>query len=277
MELSALQNLLYRIITAPEGVAQGLAAERTLARSGLGSIIRGDDRLAAGDRLSIYANGYFHRLLAVLKEDYPATLKVLGEAGFHNLVTGYLVAYPPTEPSVLYAGRNLARYIRRDPIRRRLPFLADLAALERALVDSFVAADAPVLDQSTLRAIEPRAWPRMRLRTHPAVLIVAVDWTVDALLRAVEENREWKPPTRRKCAVLVWRKDASVFYRALERAERAALQRARRGASFATICAAAQRELRGGHAVESLNRMLERWLADGIVVSAKRPARARSK
>jgi hypothetical protein len=270
MRLSDLQGLLYRLITAPEGVAQGLAAERRLPAGGISSIIRGDDRLTAQERVGIYADMYFYRLLAVLKEDYRGVLKVIGATGFHNLVTGYLFAHPPTYPSVSEAGRNLARYIRRDPIRRRFPFLADLAALERALVDSFVAADAAALDSSALRIVKPKAWPRMRLRTHPATLIVGFDWTVAPLLRAVEEDRDWKTPVRRRSAVLVWRKNASVFYRELESAEWAALEGARRGSSFAAICTAALAELGGDDEVASINRMLERWLADGILVGAGR-------
>jgi hypothetical protein len=267
MRLSELQRLLYRLITAPEGVTQGLAAERVLAPPGLAAIICGDERLGPEARLAIYANMYFHRLLAVLKEDYPATLRVLGDSGFHNLVTGYLIEYPPTEPSVFHAGRHLADYLRAHPIEQA-PFLGDLAALERALVEAFVAADAPALDSSTMRAVEPGAWPQMHLRTHPATLIVASDWEVAGLLHAIEAGHDWQPPARRRGHVLAWRSNAMVFYREVERAEAAALACARRGVSFAAICAAAERELGGGDAVAEINRMLERWLADGILVRA---------
>ncbi len=276
MRLGELQSLLYRLITAPEGVAQGLAAERALPAAGLSAIIRGDHRLGARERLDIYANMYFHRLLAVLKEDYPATFKVLGETGFHNLVTGYLIAHPPTEPSVFHAGRHLGRHVRANPIEQ-FPFLADLASLERALVESFVAADAVALDSSAMRAIDPAAWPRLRLRVHPATLIVACGWSVGELLRAIEEGRDWQPPRHRREHVLVWRKDATVFYRVLESAELAALECAMRGSSFTAICEAAQRELDDGNAVGEINRMLARWLADGLLVRADRIARSRPK
>ncbi len=269
MRLKELQRLLYRLIIAPEGVAQGLAAEHALPARGLEAIVLGDDRLGAEARLDIYANMYFHRLFAVLKEDFPATLAVLGDVGFHNLVTGYLIAYPPTEPSVLYAGKHFADYLHDHPIQH-LPFLADLAALERALVDSFVAADTPALDASAMRAIGPDAWPRLRLRTHPAALIVRVEWAVAELLRAIIEQREWQHPARRHGCALVWRKDATVFYRELASPEAAALMCMSRGASFAAICDAAKRELGADDSVAELNRMLTRWLGDGLVVRTGR-------
>ena len=126
--LKKLESLLYRLITAPSGVAEGLAAERELGAGGLDDIVLGDERLSAEARVDIYANMYFYRLLDALKEDFPATLAVLGADNFHNLVTGYLLEYPPTEPSLYYCGRHLAAYLRDHPLREGAPFIADLAA-----------------------------------------------------------------------------------------------------------------------------------------------------
>ena len=77
----------------------------------------GDDRLSAEARVDIYANMYFYRILDALKEDFPATLAVLGDDNFHNLITGYLIEYPPTEPSISYCGNHLADYLRDHPMR----------------------------------------------------------------------------------------------------------------------------------------------------------------
>ncbi|MGA6974800.1 MAG: DNA-binding domain-containing protein, partial [Candidatus Binatus sp.] len=149
-ELKSLQSLLYRLITAPSGVAEGLAAERELSARSLDAIVLGDERLSAADRVDIYANMYFYRLLDALKEDFPAALAVLGADNFHNLVTGYLLEYPPTEPSLYYCGRYLADYLRDHPLSESAPFIADLARLERATVEVFHGADAPVLESDAL-------------------------------------------------------------------------------------------------------------------------------
>ena len=109
LNLKELESLLYRLITAPSGVAEGLAAERDLGAGGLDAIVLGDDRLSAEARVDIYANMYFYRILDALKEDFPATLAVLGDDNFHNLVTGYLLEYPPTEPSISHCGQSSRR------------------------------------------------------------------------------------------------------------------------------------------------------------------------
>src|SRR5713226_2843090 len=191
--LKQLQSILYRLITAASGVAEGLAAEGSMPAGGLDALVLGDDRLSAEDRVDIYANMYFYRLLDVLKEDFPVTLRVLGDDNFHNLATGFLIEYPPTEPSVMYCGRHFADFLRDHAFRKDAPFIADLAALERAVVEVFHGPDAPVLEADELRAIAPEKWSALMMRTHPAVQIVTLEYRVVVLLRAVEEEREWKP------------------------------------------------------------------------------------
>jgi len=191
--LKKLESLLYRLITAPSGVAEGLAAERELGADGLDAIVRGDDRLSAQERVDIYANMYFYRILDALKEDFPATVAVLGGDSFHNVVTGYILEYPPTEPSLLYCGRYLAAYLRDHPLRDGASFVADLARLERAIFEVFHGPDAAALGPDSLRAIAPTDWPAIKLAVHPSAQILALDWRVSELPRAVEENRAWKP------------------------------------------------------------------------------------
>jgi hypothetical protein len=266
VRLKQLESILYRLITAPSGVAEGLAAERRMPAGGLDALVRGDDRLSAEDRVDIYANMYFYRLLDVVKEDFPATLKVIGDDNFHNLATGYLLEYPPTEPSVLFCGRHLAKYLRDHPLKKDAPYLADLAMLERAMVEVFHGPDAPALESGQMRAIAPEKWPRLKLRTHPAVQVLKLKYRVAALLQAVEERREWKPAEAGIVEVIVWRRNSRVFYRELERAEECAIAALCEGVTFAKVCdlVAADRDTTRDP-VEELNRILARWLDDGIL------------
>jgi hypothetical protein len=265
IHLKELESLLYRLITAPNGVAEGLAAERDLSAGGLDAIVLGDDRLSAEARVDIYADMYFYRIRDALKEDFAATLAVLGEDNFHNLITGYLIEYPPTEPSISHCGRYLADYLCDHPLREGAPFVADLAKLERAIVEVFVGLDSDAADPESLRVIPPEEWPAMKLRIHPAAQILALEWRVSELLRAVEEGHPWKPAERGAVKVLVWRRNARVFYRDLERAEADALEAVSRGATFAEICDVVAANADDEDPVAAMNRMLARWLADGLL------------
>lgn len=271
-DLKNLQALLYRLITAPGGVAEGMAAER---ERGAGAprdpdeIIVGDERLSAAARLEIYANAYFYRILDCLREDFPATLAVLGADNFHNLVTGYLIEYPPTEPSIFCAGRYLADFLRTHPMRQRWPFIAELARLERTLAEVFHAADAPALDADAMRAVAPDDWPALVIRTRPAVAILDCQWRVDELRRAVEDKGEWSAPARSPTSVVVWRQNSRVYHRELERSERTALGLAADSASFAAMCDAVAAEAGEENPVALINRLLARWLADGLLRQAE--------
>jgi hypothetical protein len=265
IQLKELQSLLYRLITAVSGVNEGLAAEREPGAAALDAIVLGDDRLSAEARVDIYANMYFYRIRDALKEDFPATLAVLGDANFHNLVTGYILEYPPTQPSISHCGSHLAEYLRRHPMRDSAPFIADLAALERASVEVFLGADAVAMEPDTLRALAPRDWPALKLRLHPSAQILALEWRVSELLRAVEEGRPWTPAERGAVKVLVWRREARVFYRALEQPEADALEAVSRGATFAEICELVAASAEDPSPVAAMNRMLARWLSDRLL------------
>jgi len=287
--LKDLQALLYRLITAPEGVAAGLAAERGRSLGmldALDELIESDDRLSATERLEIYANAYFYRILDCLKEDFPATLATLGNDNFHNLVTGYLIEYPPTEPSIAYAGRYLAEFLSHHStgalraIIERWPFIAELARLERTLIEVFQAAEAEPLNADTMRSTAPDTWPALAMRTHPALAIIDCEWRVDELLRELqagggESNQVRGDPAHTPVSVLAWRQNSRVQYRALERPERAALGLASAGTSFAAMCEAVGAECGDEDPVALvalINRLLARWLDEGLLVlTDKRP------
>jgi len=266
-DLAQLQSLLYRLIVAPNGVDEGLARESALTPGALDRVIVGDDRLPARKRLTIYANAYFYRILDALKDDFPATLAVLGEPAFHNLITAYLLAHPPQEPSIAEAGRELPAFIRAHPTDASMPFLADLCALERAAFEAFLGPDAAPLTAEELRAIPPHDWPALMLRAHPTVRILQLDVRVDLTLRAIEAGQPWTMPEHTPTQVLVWRLGTQSHYRVLETDERSAMRLLQEGATFAAICDAIAIDADANDDVAArINRILARWLSEGLIV-----------
>jgi hypothetical protein len=266
IDLKQLQSLLYRLITAPSGVAEGLAAERELGAGGLDAIVRGDERLSSEARIDIYANMYFYRILDALKEDFPATLAVLGDENFHNFVTGYILEYPPTDPSITHSGSHLADYLHDHPMREGASFIADLAKLERAIVEVFLGPDAPPLEADALRAVAVEDWPTMKLKLHPSAQILSLDWRVSDLLRAVAELRPWNPPQQGAVKVLIWRANAQVFHRDLDPTEAIALEAALRTATFAEICDVVATDGGDKNPVATMNQLLSRWLSNNLLI-----------
>jgi hypothetical protein len=149
-DLRGVQELFWKLITAPEGVARGAAELRrggALESEDLSFLVPPDDTRSSAEQLDIYANMYFHRLHDCLAEDFPVLKARLGDARFHNLVTDYLLAHPPTHFSLRELGRALPGFLASHALEREFPALADLARLEWARVDVVDDADAAPLSR----------------------------------------------------------------------------------------------------------------------------------
>jgi len=212
--LADLQRRFYELVTAPEGVAKGLEA-LGLRESDLARMVASDERLSAVGRLDVYANMYFFRLRDVLRDDFPKLVAVLGDDEFHNLAVDYLLACPPTDFSIRNAGERLPAFAAQYRSNLEVPWLGDLAALERGRTDVFDAADAPLLDAEKLRALPPEAFEHLAIRLIPARRILDVRFPVHDLWRNLEEGRPPVDLGPEPQSLLVWRREPLVFQRPL--------------------------------------------------------------
>jgi hypothetical protein len=274
--LAELQAAIYRLVTSAEDFA-GIAAKGDL--DAVEDLFESDDRMTAGERLEIYSRAYFSRIAEALSKDFPATVRVIGAGNFHDLVVGYLAQHPPAKPSISHVGRYLPDYLQGHPLRERWPFIAELAHLERALLEVFQAADADVLKIEDMRRIPPALWPEFAVRTVPALAIIDCRWRVDELLRELESNSSDDRELEAKLAneritILVWRKNSRVHYRVAKPVERSPLMAARSGAQLASIYEAVAESWAGiaqSDAVERLTRLMTQWIEDGLLAPAENP------
>ncbi|MGH7785315.1 MAG: DNA-binding domain-containing protein [Candidatus Binatia bacterium] len=268
--LAATQRLLRHLITAPEGVAATLAADTDRGgdlRGGLAATIRGDGALDAAQRLDIYANMYFFRLLDVLKEDYPACVETAGDAGFHNLVTDYLLAHPPAHFSIRYAGQALPEFAAVHALSAAHPALGDLARFERALGDAFDAPDEVALGAGDLGALPADRWAGLRMTLHPSVRLLQSAWAVHEVRARVDAGEAGGRPASHPTALVVWRSGWQVRHRSLATGELDALAALRDGAPFADICAGAATDRSAAAAAVQISAWLAGWVASGWIGS----------
>ena len=227
----------------------------------LASAILPSAALEPAERVAIYRRMYFWRLHEVLREDYPKTCEALGD-GFEDVVRRYLAAHPSEHPFVRHLGRHVPAFLTDDATARERPWLADLARLERARVDAFDAPDAVTLDAAALRAVEPDAWPRLRLAPIPALAIVRSPWPVHQIWAAPVDA-----PPRASTVVRVWRQAFTVFHAAMDPVEDAALAAMSAGWPFAEICEAVAEHVDPDEAPREAGALLARWLEDGLVAA----------
>ncbi len=135
------------------------------------------------ERWQVYACGYVARLVDALAGEHPATRRILGEDAFGSLVSRYVVACPPRSHDLAHAGERLPRFLESDPLTARLPFLPDLALLERRVGEAFVARDSEPLAWETLQALPPERVATVRFRPRPGTALVSSRWPIHDLWR----------------------------------------------------------------------------------------------
>ncbi len=246
-DLAAIQQRFYELATAGEGtIDPGL--------------------LGSSRRLDVYAGMYITRLHDILADDYPKLRAALGELAFHDVVTTYVRAAPPTSFTVRNAGVALAEFLE---TRNDVPaWSADLARLERARVEVFDGPDAATLTRDDLTRVPFERFPEIKLAWIPACVRVTSSWTVDELWDAIEEDRTFEAPLRDERTVLVWRRDLRVVHRTLD-ADEAHL--APLVATAATLEQVSEHLLAfGGDGPETrIVELLERWLDADVLSSSE--------
>jgi hypothetical protein len=263
--LQTVQHLLWTLIRAPEGAAAGLTALPPAERGLTEHLVREHGGLTATERIDIYANMYFFRIRDCLKTDFAAVLAVLGEAGFHNLITDYLLAHPPSHFSLRFAGQHLPAFLTRHAFSERQPYLADLAALEWAIIEAFDAADATPVNAQSLAEVPQPAWPALRLGLVPSVQLLMLRWPVLEVWRRCDAGEPVAEIEPRETPVRVWRQDLRVFHRAVDAAEMAALRAVAGGAPFAEVCARIAEQVDDAASAERAAELLAQWVADGLL------------
>ena len=265
--LEQTQQLFWKLITAPEGVAPGLAALSPSERAAANALVRDDARLSAVERFDIYADMYFYRIRDCLKEDFAAVCAVIGEAAFHNLITDYLLVHPSSHFSLRYVGRHLPAFVSTHPLGAQWPYLADLARLEWTILEAFDAADAQPLDAEALAAVPQERWPDLRFTLTPSLCLLDVDWPVHEIWRQTQVGETPAEPQPAATCLRVWRPEWRVFHRQMDPAEAAALRAVQQETAFAEVCEQIAAFVSDVQSAERAVALLGQWLTDGLLTS----------
>jgi uncharacterized protein (UPF0276 family) len=260
--LERTQRLVFAALTWPEGVESFVRAGGEATRRQLMASCLEHGGLSAIERLDIYADAYFYRLLAALREVYPRLAAQAGEVRFHNLVTDYLLEHPSRSPDLADLGESLPAFLRQHPSGRAEPAWPDLAALELALARALHAPDADPLTRADLLALDPADWPRLTLRLVPSARCLDVQYDVTSSPQPAGAKL-----AQGKHTIVVARRQHSAYQRRLETLEALALEQLTLPCSFESLC---ERLSRAGADPSVLVAYLERWVEDGLICRAVR-------
>jgi hypothetical protein len=138
----------------------------------------------AGARFDVYRNNVTVSLIDALADTYPAVQRIVGRDFFRGMARIFVRACPPSSPLLFQYGRDLPGFIDNFEHARQMPWLGDVARVERAWLDAYHAADAAPLAAEKLSALAPAELIQTRFRVHPATRIVRSEYPAVTIFAA---------------------------------------------------------------------------------------------
>jgi hypothetical protein len=179
-------------------------------------IVTGPNGKGAGKRYDVYRNNITVSLIDALAAIYPAVQRITGTDFFRAIARFHVRSSPPTSPLLFDYGRDFPAFIETYEHARPLPWLADVARIERAWLDAYHAADAAPLSPAQLAAVAPERLGELVFTPHPAARIVRSQFSAVTIFAA---NRETSPVGRIDAAIpedaLITRTEFDVVVRHL--------------------------------------------------------------
>ncbi|HUY92029.1 MAG TPA: DNA-binding domain-containing protein [Pirellulales bacterium] len=275
--LARVQRWMQAVISHPGGIGPGVEsdeAQRHLSVSPdeIEQVIAPSRRLSGEERLAIYANAYFARLLECMQSVFPCTLKTIGEDAFDELALGYLERYPSRSYTLDRLGAEFARYLEetrpdRDDQGRSTEtwpdFLIELAGLERAIGEVFDGPGVegrPLLSADDLNAVPVERWPQARLVTAPCLRLLALKFPLNDYFTAVRNDESPEIPEPAESCLALTRREYVVRRHALQRPQFELLGALATGQTLSEAIERAARVSPDG--IEALAADLQRWFRE---------------
>jgi len=223
-KLSDVQRWMMAVISHPDGIEAGADAEEAqrwieAGAGNLESVVTRSRQLSASERLAIYGNAYYARLLECLGEVYPVLKRTLGEEVFDGFAFGYLQDYPSRSYTLNHLGGRFPDYLREtrpghgeEGDTDWADFLIDLARLEWALYDVFDGPgleSQPEMEPPDFQSMDPSAWLELIFRTAPCLRLLKFDYPVNghySQVRSSEDELNLEFPERRQHFVAISRR-----------------------------------------------------------------------
>ncbi len=209
--LEQIQRWMQERISHPDGVASGDGAPE------IDQIVRPSRQMSAKQRLQVYHDSDFVRLIDVMAEEYPTTRQVTGQERFTQLCHEYVITHPPTSWTLADLSIHFPNFLREQASQvPHRELVTDIARVERAMEDIFDAPTKTPIGVHDMLAIPLDSWPSVRLELSPALALFELGHPVNAVITAVREGRSMQLPRPKPSWIAVWRKNHTVWRKQLD-------------------------------------------------------------
>ena len=253
--LADLQRAMAQAIMRPLTPGEGM--QRANAETA-NAIIKPNDRLASFDRLQIYNQQYWWRLLGNFGDDFPGLRAVIGARKFDRLATAYLESCPSMSWSLRDLGEKLECFLVEHPefVAPHEKLAGEMVRVEWARIVAFDGPERPRLDPARIAKIAPE---KLKIGVQPYVSLLELWHPIDDLLGSLKESvietgsvsnavaatrtrrrkRLQARPRKAPLHLAVHRHELAVYYKRLEPAAYCLLTALRDGETLDAACAGA--------------------------------------
>ena len=230
-----MARAVMRPLTTDDGMQRDWNDGRATAEI-VEQFIKPNDRLDSFDRLQIYNQQYWWRLLGNFAEDFRGLRAVLGERKFDKLAVAYLDDCGSQSWTLRNLGSRLEKFLRGHPelTAPQTAIALDMVQVEWARTVAFDEAENPPLSPEKIRDIPPEL---LRLGLQPYLILLELNHPIDHLLSKLKRQSEIETgsvsnavsstrsrarrrlsvrPSRRPIYLAVHRHRFSVYYKRLD-------------------------------------------------------------
>ncbi len=159
--------------------------------------LRPPGKQQAVQRLDIYRHAYFIRLEEALAHDFPMSARILGQKSFGRLAGEYVLAHPSQSPSLRYLGHQFANWLKIHAGTA----IADLAAIEWAVMQVFDGLDCIPARTERMEAFTPNDWAKLNITLVPTLTLLSLSSNAARVWLARGEGRKLEETSSRWIAV----------------------------------------------------------------------------
>jgi hypothetical protein len=216
--------------------------------------------------LSVYQNNFRAQLVGCLEESFPQLRTWLGEEAFLRTAITHINGHPPHAWTLDAYADDFDETLR--VLFPDNPDIHELAWIESALSEAFVARDAEPLSPEVLSGVD---WDSAHIRLTPSFASRVATTNAEQIWSAM---REQVPPPESEmlaepCGLIVWRRSYTTWLKQVDMLEFTALHLLRDDGSFANLCDMLVDRLGDENGVARAGTLLAGWLSSELVVGVE--------
>ena len=225
--LETLQRWMQEVITHPLGIEAGIVSDEAREEietsvDSIQDVVTRSKACTSIERLSVYGDAYYARLIECMRELFPATVYALEEETFDQFVLEYLQACPPHSYTLEHLADGFVDFLEESRPDEEEPgelgaewsaFLVDLVKLEWTIDRVF---DGPGVEGQSqfsaeqLQAIAPEDWPKSRILVAPCLHLLELRFPVNDFYSGFRNESEPDFPEPAESLVAISRRDYVV-------------------------------------------------------------------